>query len=640
MSDNKKTEQFGTEVSELLQLIIHSLYSHPEIFLRELVSNASDALDKLKLEALTDAKLAPQGYEPFIRIEADKENRTLSIIDNGIGMTAEEVKENIGTIAHSGTKAFLAKKEELKDRPDLIGQFGVGFYSAFIVADKVELLTQKAGSDTAILWESDGKGTYSIEETKREAGLGTTIKLFLKPAGKEEGDLEDFTDEWVLKNIIKKHSDFISYPIKMETSKEKPVGEAKEGEEQKYETVIEDEVLNSQKALWIRQPSDIKEEEYKEFYKNICKDFKDPVKTIHYKAEGTTEFSALMFIPESKPWNYDYEDADKGLSLYVKRVLIMNNCEELLPTHLRFVKGLVDSSDLSLNVSREILQKDRQIVAIKKAVTSRVYKTLDDMLKKDRETYEKFWHEFGASLKEGIVRDPSQKDKILPLSLFQTTNSSKISSLKEYIERMPETQKDIFYIFGESRTYLEQSPHIEKLRDKGFEVILLTDRIDEFMIQHLDKFEEKKFVSITDAELDVDTEEEKKQIEEDVKKAKAKLEPVLEVIRTSLQDDISEVRISKRLKDSPVCLVADGQVPSAQLEQLYKQMGQELPKVKRIMEVNPEHPLFERMLDMDKDKQKEFSEILYAQALLSEGSSIPDPAGFSKKVANLMMSAV
>ncbi|MCL4164722.1 UNVERIFIED_CONTAM: hypothetical protein GTU68_015139, partial [Idotea baltica] len=280
--------------------------------------------------------------------------------------------------------------------------------------------------------------------------------------------------------------------------------EAKEGEEQKYETVIEDEVLNSQKALWLRQANDIKEDEYKEFYKNISKDFKDPVKTIHYKAEGTIEFSALMFIPESKPWNYDYEDADKGLSLYVKRVLIMNNCEELLPTHLRFVKGVVDSSDLSLNVSREILQKDRQIVAIKKAVTSRVYKTLGDMLKKDRVTYEKFWNEFGASLKEGIVRDPGQKEKVLPLSLFLTTNSEKLSSLNEYIERMPEAQKEIYYIFGESRTYLEQSPHLEKLKDKGFEVILLTDRIDEFMIQHLDKFEEKKFVSITDADLDVD----------------------------------------------------------------------------------------------------------------------------------------
>lgn len=637
--NTKTTEKFGTEVSELLQLIIHSLYSHPEIFLRELVSNSSDALDKLKLEALTDSSLVPEGYEPEIRIETDTENRTLTIKDNGVGMNADELKENLGTIAHSGTKAFLAKKEELKDRPELIGQFGVGFYSAFIVADSVQVITRKAGQEKAFKWESDGKGEYSIEETVRTEGFGTTITLSLKPAGKEEGDLEDYTQEWTIKNIIKKHSDFIAYPIRMKVSKEKPVGEPKEGEEQKYETVIEDETLNSQKALWVRPSSEIKDEEYNEFYKQISKDFKDPVKTIHYKAEGTIEFQALMYIPESKPWNYEYEDAERGLSLYVKRVLIMNNCEELLPTHLRFVKGLVDSSDLSLNVSREILQKDRQIVAIKKAVTSRIYKTLKTMLKKDRETFEKFWAEFGSSLKEGIVREPESKDKILPISLFNTTDSDKLSSLSEYVKRMPEDQKDIYYIFGEDKSYISNSPHIERLKDKGYEVILLTDRIDEFMVQHLDQFEEKKFVSITDAELDLDSEEEKKEKEEEVKKAKAKLEPVIDTIRTSLQDDISEVRISKRLKDSPVCLVADGQVPSAQLEQLYKQMGQEIPKVKRIMEINPTHPLFERMLDLGKDQQKDFAQMLYAQALLSEGSSIPDPAAFSKKLSDLMLKA-
>lgn len=639
MASEKQTEQFGTEVSELLQLIIHSLYSHPEIFLRELVSNASDALDKLKLEALTKPDLLPEGYEPEIRLEVDKDARILTIKDNGIGMTLDEVKENLGTIAHSGTKAFQARKEELKERPELIGQFGVGFYSAFIVADRVTVITKSATADSAVRWESDGKGSYTIEESERPEGAGTTIRMHLKDAGEEEGELEDYTQEWVLRSNIKKHSDFIAYPIRMQVEKQEPVGEAKEGEEQKYETVISDETLNSQQALWLRSPSEISEDEYHEFYKTVGKDFNKPLKTIHYKAEGTIEFAALMFLPGSKPWNYDYEDADKGLSLYVKRVLIMNNCEDLIPPHLRFVKGIVDSSDLSLNVSRELLQKDRQIVAIRKAVTGRIYKTLAEMLEKDRSAYEGFWQNFGSTLKEGIVRDPSTKEKILPLCLFDSTVGSTPTSLKEYIERMKEDQKDIYYIFGESRAYVEQSPHIERLRDKGFEVLLLTDRIDEFLIQHLDAFEEKKLVSITDADLELDSEEEQKEKEEKLKEAKSKLEPVLDKMRAALQDDIKEVRLSKRLKDSPVCLVADEQVPSAQMEMLYKQMGQELPKVKRILEVNPDHPIFDRMLELDKDAQGEWAEILYGQALLSEGSAHPDPAGFSKKIANLMLAA-
>lgn len=638
MAQEKKTEQFGTEVSELLNLIIHSLYSHPEIFLRELVSNASDALDKRKLEGLTTPELIPAGYEAEIRLVPDSEARTLTIIDNGIGMAPDEVRENIGTIAHSGTRAFLARREEIKERPELIGQFGVGFYSAFIVADRVVVETRKAGSDVATRWESDGKGSYTVESCTLEEA-GTRITLHLKPAGDEDGELEDYTDEWTLKNTIKKHSDFIAYPIKMKTSREKPVGEPEEGKEPEYETVIEDETLNSQKALWLRSPDEVSEDEYNEFYTQIAKDFTKPVKTTHYRAEGTVEFAALLYVPGTKPWNYDYENSDRGLNLYVKRVLIMSSCEDLLPLHLRFMKGVVDSSDLSLNVSREMLQKDRQIATIRKAVTGRIYKMLGELLSENRETYATFWKNFGATLKEGIVRDAGQKDKILPLCLFTSTTSDAQTTLAEYIERMQDGQEDIYYIFGPSKQSLANSPHLEKLKDKGYEVLLLSDPVDEFILPQLDKFEERKFVSITDAELDLDTEVEKAEQEEAIKNAKEKLAPVLDSIRVQLQEEVKEVRISKRLKDSPVCLVEDGQVPSAQLEHLYRQMGQELPKVKRILEVNPNHPIFERMLALDTATQKNWADILYGQALLSEGSALPDPAAFSKRLADLMVHA-
>ena len=636
MTDTKKTEAFGTEVSELLQLIIHSLYSHPEIFIRELISNSSDALDKLKIESLTNAALLPEGYEPQVRITPDKEARTLTISDNGIGMTLDEVRENIGTIAHSGTKAFIAASKELKERPELIGQFGVGFYSAFIVADKVTVETQKAGESEGTRWESDGKGTFTTEPVTRPEGTGTTITLHLKPAGEEEGDLEDYTDEWVIKRTIKKHSDFIAYPIVMAVSKQKPVGEAKEGEEQQYEDVIEDETLNSQKALWLRSPSEVSDEEYNEFYKQISRDFTDPLKTVHYRAEGTVEFSALLYVPGMKPWNYDYENSEKGLNLYVKRVLIMSDCEDLLPLHLRFMKGVIDSSDLSLNVSRELLQRNRQIVTIRKAVTTRIYKMLGELMKEDREKYEQFWKNFGVTLKEGIVREPDSKEKVLPLGLFRTTAGEGLVTLEEYVERMKDGQESIYYIFGASHEALTNSPHLEKLREKEYEVILFSDPIDEFIIPQLDKFEERTFVSITDAELDLDSEVEKAEKEEVLKEAKRKFEPVMDVIRARLQEDIKEVRLSKRLKDSPVCLVEDGQVPSAQLEALYRQMGQELPKVKRILEINPEHPVFDKMLGLEKPVQENWADILYGQALLSEGAALPDPAGFSKKIATLM----
>ncbi|MCB0335789.1 MAG: molecular chaperone HtpG, partial [Bdellovibrionales bacterium] len=470
--NDKKTESFTTEVSELLQLIIHSLYSHPEIFLRELISNASDALDKLKLESLTDGSLTPAGYEGFIRLVPDKEARTLKVVDNGIGMTIEEVRENLGTIAHSGTRQFLARKQELQEDPDLIGQFGVGFYSAFIVADKVIVETQKAGSSEGVRWESDGKGSFDIEPCTRTEGLGTTITLFLKEAGEEEGDLADFSDEWTLRSIVKKHSDFIAYPIKMETRRTKTNEDGSEGE-----TEIEDQILNSQKAIWLTNPSEVTGADYNEFYRTLTFDSADPLEKIHYKAEGTIEFSALLYFPASKPWNYDYEDSNKGLQLYVKRVLIMSDCEDILPLYLRFVRGVVDSSDLSLNVSREILQHNRQIIQIRKAVTNRVLKALEEMKSSAFANYIKLWELFGSTLKEGIIREPERKEKLLPLYLFKTNRDSSWQSLDDYVERMKEGQPAIYYVVGDDPEQLALSPHLERLKEKDYEVIFLSDRI-------------------------------------------------------------------------------------------------------------------------------------------------------------------
>ncbi|MGE4234709.1 MAG: molecular chaperone HtpG, partial [Bacteriovoracia bacterium] len=473
---SKTTQNFNAEIKQLLDIVIHSLYSQKEIFLRELISNSSDALDKLKFEGLTKPEILNGDKQLEIRLIPNKETNTLQIQDSGIGMSKDEVSQFIGTIAKSGTKAFSQMSQELKSRPELIGQFGVGFYSAFMVADKVSLHTQKAGTSEGTLWESTGDGTYTIDSVPRAEGSGTTITLHLKkPTESTEDqtneDLQDFTDEWTLKGLVKKYSDFVSWPIKMkiETKKEN-------------ETTWEDQTLNSQKALWLRPASEVKEDEYKEFYQHLTHDYQAPAKWVHYKAEGTLEFTSLFYLPSKKPWNYQMKDYEYGLSLYINRVFIMENCKDLLPPYLRFVKGLVDSSDLSLNVSRELLQQDRLVAQIRKNIVSKIFATLKDLLLKDRSAYESFWGEFGNTLKEGIPTDMSQIEKIQDLILVRTTFSEKLSTLEEYVSRMKEGQKDIYFITGDRIEAIQNSPYLEKLKEKNYEVILLTDAVDEWVV--------------------------------------------------------------------------------------------------------------------------------------------------------------
>lgn len=650
----KSTHSFQAETNELLHLMIHSLYSHREIFLRELISNASDAIEKLKFESLTQPDLLPSGSEFEIRLQPDEKNHQLTISDNGIGMTQAEAIQYLGTIAQSGTKAFVKMRKELEKNPDMIGQFGVGFYSAFMVADKVTVHTQKAGTQTGVVWESTGNGTYTIEEKPRPEGRGTSITLHLKAAkdkdeeaaGKsldDEGMTQDFTSEWVLKDLVKKYSDFVSYPIKMKTEKE-VTPEKAEGDqsEPKTETVVEDQVLNSQKALWLRSSSEITQKEYNDFYRHLSHGWVDPLKTVHYRAEGTMEFSSILFVPAQKPFNYDYRDRKVGLSLYVKRVFIKSDCHELLPPYMRFIQGVVDSDDLVLNVSRELLQQDRQILKIKKALTSKVLSILKDLLEQDRPNYQKFWDNFGTTLKEGIAGEPGvsgSQEKLQELLLFRSTHSTELTSLKEYFDRMKPDQQKIYYITGDHLSQIQNSPYLEKLRAKGYEVLLMTDPIDAWVVGQLRKYNDKELQSIASADLDLNSAEEKKAKEEELKEASTKLKPLLDSMTDRLKEKVKEVRLSDRLTDSPVCLVSSSDESSAHMERLMKAMGQSMPTQKRIMEINPGHPLYEKMLKAPKNLQEDWTDILYQQALLNEGSIIENPMEYSQKIANLMVSA-
>lgn len=614
----KQTQSYNAEIKQLLDLMIHSLYSHKEIFLRELISNASDAIDKLKFESLTKANLLPANYEPGIRLEADTEARTLKIIDNGIGMNKDEVVEYIGTIAKSGTKKFAQMNDELKKRPELIGQFGVGFYSAFMVADEVSLHTQKAGADNGVVWQSNGDGTYTIDDVPRPGGVGTTITLHLKKIDDDE-EAQDFTDASILKSTVKKYSDFISYPIKMQGEKE-------------------DEVLNTQKALWLKAPAEVTAAEYNEFYKHLTHDWVDPLKQIHYKAEGTLEFNTLLYIPAKKPWNFNQREMEYGLSLFVKRVFIMSDCKELLPTYLRFVKGLVDSADLSLNVSREILQKDRQLTQIRKNVTNKILSALKEQLKDNRQAYESFWVEFGATIKEGIANDSGNRDKIQDLLLFRSTASDKWTTLDEYVGRMKENQKEIYYITGDNLDQLARSPYLEKLKQKNYEVILMVDHVDEWVTQALTEFKDKKIQSVAKSDLELDTEDEKKQKEEERKSFEERFKPLIENLKNGLKDQVKDVVVSDRLTETPVCLVSDKNDPSAHMQKLLSQMGSDYAmSAKRILEINPKHALFEHMVSLSSEDQIKWADILYSQALLTEGSTLPDPVKFSRQIADLMV---
>lgn len=617
----KQVQSFNAEIKQLLDIVIHSLYSHKEIFLRELISNASDAIDKVKFESLTNPSLLPADWQPAIRLETNSEQGLLKIIDNGIGMSHDEVTQFIGTIARSGTKAFAQLSQEMKTKPELIGQFGVGFYSAFMVADKVTLHTQKAGTSEGTLWESTGDGTYSIDSIPRPEGTGTTLTLHIKNFTAED-EVQDFTDAWILKSLIKKYSDFIAYPIKMKNDKD------------------EDETLNSQKALWLKNASEVTKEEYKEFYQHLTHDWNEPLKTIHYKAEGTMEFNALLYLPNKKPFNYNTRDTEFGLSLFIKRVFIMSDCKDLLPPYLRFVKGLVDSNDLSLNVSRELLQQDRQVTQIRKNVVNKVLASLKDMLTKERSQFETFWNEFGSTLKEGLPSDTANKEKLQDLMLFHTTSSDKMTTLDEYVSRMKADQTGIYYITGDSLPQVSNSPYLERLKEKGLEVLLLVDPVDEWVVSSLETFKDKKLQSIMKEGLELDSAEEKQQKEEERKHLTETLKPVLESLKKTLDHNVKDVVISDRLTSTPVCLVSSAQDPSAHMQKLMEQMGgaYKMP-VKRIMEINPSHPVFEKMMKATPEQQTQWAEILYAQALLTEGSNLPDPVKFSQQIAQLMVQA-
>ena len=632
----KETLSFQAEVQQILDLMIHSLYSHKEIFLRELISNGSDALDKLRFEAKTNSQWKLSDEESSIRLTPNSDKKTLTIEDNGIGMNREEVQKNIGTIAHSGTKAFLENAQKIKENPELIGQFGVGFYSAFMVADKITLHTQRAGSSEGVLWESTGNGEYTISDVPRAGGHGTTITLHLKEFAAEE-EVQDFTQEWVLKGLVKKYSDFIEYPIRMQVTRQEPVrdeeGKVKDNE---YQDVIDDQILNSRKALWLQNPKEIKEDEYNQFYKDICHDWTDPLKTIHFRAEGMQEFSALMFIPSQKPFDFNSQEHKWGLSLYVKRVFIMDNAEELLPTYFRFIKGIVDSSDLSLNVSREILQQDRQVSAIRKALTSKILSYLKDELKDNREAYEKFWKTFGATLKEGIPGDHSNKEKIEKLCLFRSTKQDGFTTIEEYISRMPETQKEIYFLTGDHIDQLKNSPYIEAIEEKGYEVLLLTDAVDEWVMGVFSDQDGKKLKSVTANDLELDSEEEKKAKEDKLKEDEKKYEKLTSMMQKALETNVSTVKLSSRLKSAPVCFVAGEQEMSARMERMMEAMGQKVPVSKRTLEINPDHPVIEKMMQIPESEQETWAEILYNQALLNEGSPIKDPVRFSQKLTQLM----
>lgn len=639
---SKKTMKFKTEVSQLLDLVIHSLYSNKEIFIRELVSNSSDAIDKIRLEGLKDRAIL-EGDENFkIKINFSSDANTITISDNGIGMNYDELINNIGTIAKSGTKEFINKLKEMKEKgedkseAELIGQFGVGFYSAFMVSDKIEITTRKAGEKEAWKWISDGKEKFSIEETEKEE-RGTQITLYLT------SEHTEFASEWKIKDVVKKYSDYISYPVTMDVEREEKPKD-KDGkiiEDAEAIKTIEEETLNSQKAIWKKDKKEVTDEEYNDFYKHISHDYTEPLDKLHISVEGMLDYKALLYIPKKAPFDMYMREAKIGVSLYVKNVFIMDDCKHLLPEYLRFVKGVVDSSDLPLNVSREILQEDKLLDKIQKNLVKKILDTLAKLKKNENEKYLEFYAEFGKALKEGIYSDFTNKDKLAKLTLFESskTEAGKYTDLEEYVKNMPEGQKDIYYITGESRQAVENSPHLEKFKKKGYEVLFFIDPIDEFITGNFTEFDGKQIKSIGKGEIEFEETEEEKKVKEEQKKTYGSL---TENIKETLKDDIEEVRVSSRLIDSPACLVAKEGGMTPQMEKLMKAMNQEMPAEKRILEINPDHKLLKIMNDLyDRDKEDpkiaEYSELLFNQALLAEGSQIKDPVKFAKQVSELMV---
>lgn len=647
----KTTHEFQAETKELLNLMIHSIYTNHEIFLRELISNASDAIDKLHFASLQNRDILEGNEDYEIFLVPDKDSHTLTISDNGLGMTKEEVIENLGTIAKSGTKAFLEQLQKAKEDnaeitdKELIGQFGVGFYSAFMVAEKVTVVTRKAGETAAVRWESTGDGSYTIEECEKESrGTNITITLGKEFYGDEAE--ENFLDTWNLQNLVKKYSDYVRYPIKMniETQETPRDDEGKPIEGAEPITKVELKTLNSMQPLWTKNKNDIKDEEYKEFIKNQFHEWEEPMEVFHNKAEGNVEYTSLLYIPAKAPFNLYHADYEPGLQLYSRHVFIMDKCKDLLPNYLGFVKGLVDSPDLSLNISRELLQQSRELKTIGKNLEKTILKSLERMLKNDREKYEKFWAEYGKSLKIGIYNSmytgSSVVDKLKELLLFASSKDGKEISLKEYVGRMAEGQKKIYYATGTDKNTIEKLPQMELLRDKGLEVLYLLDPVDEFAIETIRKYDDKEFQSISRGDLDLD-DAESKEVKKEAEEIAKTNDQLVKDIKEALGDKVSEVKISSRLKSSAVCLVADAMGPSLSMEHTFASMDNPMFKAKRILELNPKHDLFAKLQILhangkDNAEFKDYCDLLYTQALIIEGIMPENPVDFADKVAKLM----
>jgi len=628
-----RKKQFKAESKRLLELMINSIYTHKEIFLRELISNASDAIDKLYYQALTDNQ-AINRDDLEITMALDKENRTITISDNGIGMSKEELEENLGTIAKSGSLAFKESLEEENDDVDIIGQFGVGFYSAFMVAKKVVVVSKKYGEEVAHRWVSEVTDGYSIEETTKD-DHGTCITMYLKEDDIEE-KYSDYLDSYQIQSLVKKYSDYIRYPIKMEVEKSR-----KKEDSDDYEEYKEIDTLNSMIPLWKRKKNEIGTEEYNEFYKSKFNDFNDPQKVIHTSVEGNVSFDALLFIPSSTPYNYYSAEYEKGLQLYSRGVFIMDKASDLVPLHFSFVKGLVDSQDLSLNISREMLQHDRQLKSISARIEKKIKSELSYMLKEEREEYETFWKNFGLQIKVGIYNQfGAHKELLQDLLMFYSSSEKKLVTLDEYIERMKDNQDVIYFISGESIDKIDKLPQCELVKDKGYEILYLTDNVDEFVIQVMMDYQEKKFKNISQGDLDLATEEEKQEIETKNNQSKE----LLDAIKNALGDKVNEVKLSTRLKSHPVCLTSSEGM-SFEMEKVLSAMPDSNPygmKATRILEINPNHQIFEALKTVyqeDKEMINDYADLLYNQALLIEGFSIEDPIAFSNKICELMIKA-
>ncbi len=643
-----RKKQFKAESKRLLDLMIHSIYTHKEIFLRELISNASDAIDKLYYRALSENLQDVNKDDLVIEVELDKDNRSITIRDNGIGMNKDEMEENLGTIAKSGSLAFkekLAQEEgKSEDDVDIIGQFGVGFYSAFMVANRVEVTSKKYGETAAYRWSSNASDGYTIDETDKDQH-GTEIVLYLKENSDEE-EYDQFLSQYEIEGLIKKYSDYIRYPIRMEVEEQRKIETESEGEESQdaqpqYETVKEIKTMNSMVPLWKRPKKDITKEEYDEFYKDKFDDYQAPQKVIHTSVEGTVSFDALLFIPSKAPYNYYSQDYERGLQLYSRGVFIMDKAEELIPEYFRFVKGLVDSQDLSLNISREMLQHDRQLKVIASRIEKKIKSELVLMLKNDREEYEKFWNQFGLQIKFGVYNNYGMdKDKLMDLLMFYSSREQKLVTLDEYVNRMEEGSDSIYFMSGDSIDKIDKLPQCALVKEKGYEILYLVDNVDEFVMQTLGTYKEKKFKNISQGDLDLASDEEKQELAE---KTEANKE-LLEALKEALGDQVKEVKISARLMDDPVCLSTEEGL-SFEMEKVLSAMPEGNPygmKAPRILEINPSHDIFkalQKVYEKNPDDVKDYAELLLQQALLIEGFPIDDPMEFSRKVCEFMVKA-